>query len=54
MNERDASAQFSLETVAGLFTALEQMQSKATSKQKSFFNLQEVQVAKMKFSFERE
>lgn len=54
MEERGATGIFTPLTVAGLFTALEQIYSKATPARKSSFDLQEVQVAKMKFSFETE
>jgi hypothetical protein len=40
--------------IAGLFTALEQIYAKAEASRKGTFDLQEVQVAKMKFSFETE
>jgi hypothetical protein len=42
------------ETLAGFFTALEQIYSNATAVQKTKIDLDEVQVAKMKFTFETE
>ena len=41
-------------TLAGLFTALEQIYSSAAPTRRGKFDLDEVQVAKMKFSFETE